>query len=103
MTAFHQFTWPKSFWMEEKYDGSQNRCEVCKLLLGIAFTFMTVAHPILAQSSQSWCLSKTTDQEQSETVFGCVNWSIFDKVTALQRKRAFFLGHPVYVYRHINA
>ena len=64
----------------------------------MTFSFFALAHPIFAQSSQSWCLSLSTDQELSKTVLGNEIWTKFDGVTALQRKRAFFLGHPVLIH-----
>ena len=61
----------------------------------ITFTYLSLTPLIFGQSLQSWCPSLSTDQELSETVLGNEIWTKFDGVTALQRKRAFFLGHPV--------
>ena len=63
----------------------------------MTFTYLSLTPLIYGQSSKSWCLSLSTDQELSKTVLGSAIWTIFDGVTALQRKRVFFLGHPVYV------
>ena len=62
---------------------------------GIAFSFLTLTPSKFAQSSQSWCLSENTDQELFKTALGSLIWTLFDAVTALQTKRALFLGHPV--------
>ena len=61
----------------------------------ITFTYLSLTPLIFGQSSESWCPSLSTDQELSKTVLGNEIWTKFDGVTALQRKRAFFLGHPV--------
>ena len=61
----------------------------------MTFSFSILTPSIFAQSSQSWCLSETRDQELSKTVPGSVIRTLFDEVTALQSKRALFLGHPV--------
>ena len=64
----------------------------------IAFSFFTLTPSKFAQSSHSWCLSETTDQELFKTALGSLIWTLFDAVTPLKTKRALFLGHPVVIH-----
>ena len=59
--------------------------------------FLAITPFLFGRFSKSWTFLKTTDQELSKTGIDCSKAPHEGGDISLQCKRAFFLGHPVYI------